>query len=142
MGEDREAEYFFAPTKAKGKKGKKSHKEDAGKGSSIKHNMETFQLFEQLKLEAPLTTADIPPLLETLEKKLEEYKEKVKEWEVKRELIKKKLAEGEDIDELLGEAKKKDKDEKEEAAEEPDKEKKKEKKDDKKEEEEEEADES
>merc|ERR1712050_30411 len=76
--EDRD-EYYFMPT-AKGKKGKT--KKDAGKASStkpIKHNAETFRLFSQLKLNAPITTDEIPDTLEKLEEKLEEYKNKVKE---------------------------------------------------------------
>jgi len=41
-----------------------------------------------------LTTADIPALLEKLEVQLEEYKAKVKEWEDKREDMKKAILDG------------------------------------------------
>merc|ERR1712113_1300946 len=99
--EDREEEYFFAPT-AKGKKGKSKRKTgDEGSSSSkpIKHNAETFRLFEQLKLDAPITTGDIPPTLEKLEAQFEEYKQKVKAWEETREEMKRKILEGADEEE-------------------------------------------
>jgi len=90
--EDRE-EFFFVPTAKK--KGKKSKGSSAAAGSSkpIKHNAETFRLFDQLKLDAPITTDDIPALLEKLEEQLESYKGKVKEWEEKREEMKRKILE-------------------------------------------------
>merc|ERR1712217_955992 len=104
--EDRD-EYYFNPT-SKGKKGKKK---GAGAETSskkpIKHNAETFQLFDKLKLNAPITTDDIPPLLVELEKQLENYKLKVKEWEEKREEQKKKILEG--LDEEEEEEKKEEK---------------------------------
>ena len=57
--EDRD-EFWFAPTKAKGKKGKSGKKDEGGsKSKPIKHNAETFRLFDQLKLDAPITTDDI-----------------------------------------------------------------------------------
>merc|ERR1711976_537580 len=69
--EDRANEFYFAPTKKKGG-AKKSNKpsEDPMK-KSIKHNAETFRLFDTLGLEAPITVADVPALLEKLEKQME-----------------------------------------------------------------------
>jgi len=91
--ENRDEEFYFMPTKAK--KTKSKNKGSAAQsGKSIKHNAETFQLFDKLKLDAPLTTDDIPALLEKLEVQLEEYKAKVKEWEEKREDMKKAILEG------------------------------------------------
>merc|ERR1719350_948301 len=82
--EDRD-EYYFMPT-AKGKKGKSKSKASEEKSSKpIKHNAETFRLFSQLGLNAPITTDDIPDTMAKLEAKLEEYKKKVKEWEVTRD---------------------------------------------------------
>merc|ERR1712106_799116 len=53
---DRDQEYYYAPTK-KGKAAKKA--KGAGEDKSkkpIKHNAETFKLFDSLKLDAPITT--------------------------------------------------------------------------------------
>jgi len=74
----KEEEYYFAPTKAKkgGKSNKKGGKSEGG-SKPIRHNAETFRLFDQLKLEAPITTDDIPSTLEKLEAQLDGYKEKV-----------------------------------------------------------------
>jgi len=88
---DRDEEFYFAPTK--GKKASKA-KKSADTGKSIKHNAETFRLFDQLKLDAPLSTDDVPPLVEKLEAQLEDYQAKVKEWEAKREDMKKAILEG------------------------------------------------
>jgi len=87
---DQEEEYFVKPKKGKKAKGGASD----GKATSIKHSAETFQLFSQLKLDAPITTADIPDLLEKLNAQLESYKAKVKEWEEKRDSLKKAILEG------------------------------------------------
>ncbi|CAE8682702.1 unnamed protein product [Polarella glacialis] len=98
--EDREEEFFFAPTK--GKKAKAAaKKEEAGpeKAKPIKHNAETFILFDKLKLDAPITTADVPALVEKLEAQYEEYKLKVAEWEEKREDLKKAIMEGMAVEE-------------------------------------------
>merc|ERR1712048_212677 len=105
--EDRDEEYFFAPTK--GKKGESKAKADKSEGSSkpIKHNAETFRLFDQLKLDAPITTNDIPALLVKLEEQLEMYKEKVKEWEEKRDEMKRKIL----VDGILPEDEEKEKEE-------------------------------
>merc|ERR1719215_1769149 len=95
--EDRE-EFYFAPTgKGKKKSGKKSKAEGAAK--PIKHNAETFRLFDKLKLEAPITTDDVPSRLEQLEQKLEDFQQKVKKWEETREERKMKILAGEDYKE-------------------------------------------
>merc|ERR1712072_247489 len=90
--EDREEEFYFAATKKKSAKGKKT-KEDTKK--TIKHDAATFKLFDQLKLDAPLSTDEIPDLIEKLEKQLEDYNEKVKVWERNREEMKRKILAGE-----------------------------------------------
>merc|ERR1711920_625486 len=96
--EDRDEEYYYAPT-AKGKKskGKKGAKADGSSGKPIKHNAETFRLFDQLKLNAPITTDEVPPLLEQLQEKLADYQQKVKVWEETKEEQKKKILAGIDI---------------------------------------------
>merc|ERR1712190_210700 len=78
--EDRD-EFYFVPTAKKKGKSKKSGKgEDGVAKKPIKHNAETFRLFDQLKLDAPITTDDIPMTLEKLEEQLDMYREKVKDW--------------------------------------------------------------
>merc|ERR1712187_1054714 len=74
----REDEWFFTPTVKKGKGAKKAKGAEAGetKTKPIKHNAETFQLFDKLKLDAPITTADTPALLEKLNAQMEEYQGK------------------------------------------------------------------
>merc|ERR1712014_338061 len=104
--EDRE-EFYLEPT-ARGKKSKSKAKKDEGSTKPIKHNAETFQLFDKLKLDAPITTDDVPALLEKLEEKLADYKEKVKEWEAKREEMKAKILAGEDVEEEKAEEKAED----------------------------------
>merc|ERR1719198_1732450 len=88
----RDEEFFFAPT-AKGKKGKSNKHKEKSSSKPIKHNAETFTLFAKLKLDAPITTEEIPDLLEKLEAQLEDYKTKVSEWEEKREEMKRKILE-------------------------------------------------
>merc|ERR1711972_936003 len=61
-----EDEFFMMPSKQKKSKGKKSAKAE-GSAKPIKHNAETFRLFDQLKLDAPITTDEVPALLEKLE---------------------------------------------------------------------------
>merc|ERR1712217_599974 len=92
--EDRADEWYFCPTKKKGgaKQGKKSN-DDVSK-KPIKHNAETFKLFDTLGLEAPITVADATPLLEKLEKQMEVYQEKVQAWEDHKEEMKRKIQEG------------------------------------------------
>merc|ERR1712054_327951 len=55
--EKRAEEFYYAPTK-KGKKGKSAKSSEAdGSKKPIKHNAETFKLFDSLKLDPPLTVA-------------------------------------------------------------------------------------
>merc|ERR1712232_814771 len=94
--EERE-EFYLEPT-ARGKKSKSKAKKDEGsesKAKPIKHNAETFQLFDKLKLDAPITTEDVPALLEKLEVKLVDFNTKVKNWEVNREDLKERILAGE-----------------------------------------------
>merc|ERR1712048_652314 len=92
--EDRDL-FYYEPT-ARGKKGKsKAKKEESSeKAKPIKHNAETFNLFDKLKLDAPITTDDVPALLEKLDAKLKEYNEKVAEWEKKKEDMKARILAG------------------------------------------------
>merc|ERR1711953_550331 len=92
--EDRADEWYFCPTKKKGgaKKGKASGDESK---KPIKHNAETFKLFDTLGLEAPITVADAAPLLEKLDKQMESYQEKVQAWEDHKEEMKRKIVDGE-----------------------------------------------
>jgi len=107
----REEEFFFAPTAKK--KGGKNKSKDKASSKPIKHNAETFKLFASLKLDAPITTQQIPELLEKLEAQLEDYQSKVKVWEEKREEMKRKILEEgiitkEDSDDEKGADEKKD----------------------------------
>lgn len=108
-------EYYFVPT-SKGKKGKTKAKGGKAEGSSkpIKHNAETFRLFDQLKVDAPITTDDIPDTLEKLEAQLEDYKEKVKKWEATRDEKKRKILEGAEVEEVKEEEPKEEEETKEE----------------------------
>merc|ERR1712050_606708 len=74
--EDRAEEWYVCPTKKKGvpKRGKASGNESK---KPIKHNAGTFKLFDTLGLDPPITEADVPPLLEKLDKQMETYQEKV-----------------------------------------------------------------
>merc|ERR1719174_3613666 len=93
--ENRDEEFFFAPTKAGKKKGKKGHDKAEEKSSgAIKHNMETFHLFSQLKLDAPLLTSDIPATIDKLGEMMEGFKDKVKAWEAKRDAARERIAQG------------------------------------------------
>merc|ERR1712194_38506 len=95
---DREEEMYYVATKAK-KKGKSNRNSGGKEGGAkpIKHNAVTFKLFDQLKLNAPTTTDDIPALLEKLEEQLAGFQEKVKEWELSRDEMKAKILAGEDV---------------------------------------------
>merc|ERR1712183_403807 len=80
---------------------------------------ETFQLFDKLKLDAPLNTDDVPALLVKLEEKLVEFNGKVKKWEEQREDLKERILAGEataedDKDEAKEEEKEEDKEEEKE----------------------------
>merc|ERR1719460_1014461 len=86
---------MIAPTK-KGKAGKKkggAGPDDKSK-KPIKHNAETFKLFDSLKLDAPITVAEIPALLEKLDEQKDMYEKKVQEWRDNKEDMKKKIKEG------------------------------------------------
>merc|ERR1712232_180945 len=127
--EDRADEWYFCPTKKKG--GAKKDKAASGDVSKkpIKHNAETFKLFDTLGLEAPITVADATPLLEKLEKQMEIYQEKVQAWEDHKEEMKRKIQDGEvTYDELVKdgkgeEAAEEEKEEEKEAEEEKEEEK-------------------
>merc|ERR1712050_38361 len=99
--EDRADEWYFCPTKKKGapKKGKASGDDSAKK--PIKHNAETFKLFDTLGLEAPITVADVPPLLEKLEKQITACQEKVDAWEAQKEEMKQKILDGSRYEDLV-----------------------------------------
>merc|ERR1719444_265997 len=97
--EDREEEFYYVPTAKKKSKSKNKGGKAEGSAKPIKHNAETFRLFDQLKLDAPITTADIPATLEKLEAQLESYKAKVKVWEEKRDEMKQKILAGEEVKE-------------------------------------------
>merc|ERR1712203_871113 len=88
-----EDEFFMMPSKGKKSKSKKGGKAE-GSAKPIKHNAETFRLFDQLKLDAPITTDEVPALLEKLEAQLTDYQEKVKVWEATKEEQKRKILEG------------------------------------------------
>merc|ERR1711865_326029 len=138
---DRDNEMYYAATK-KGKSAKKA--KGAGEDKSkkpIKHNAETFKLFDSLKLDAPITTADIPALLTKLEEQRLGFEAKVKEWEENKEEMKRKIKEGiitaEDLEpkeEVKAEEKEAEKEEEKEEEEE-EKEKEEEKEEEEKEEE-------
>jgi len=96
---DREEEFYYAPTAKKKSKSKKGGAKEGASAKPIKHNAETFKLFDQLKLSAPITTEDIPALLEKLTEQLEDYNQKVKKWEINRDEKKKQIMEGKNVDE-------------------------------------------
>merc|ERR1712113_599804 len=113
-------EYYLAPS-AKGKKskGKKGTKAEGSSAKPIKHNAETFRLFDQLKLNAPITTDEVPALLTKLEEQLADYQNKVKVWEATKEEKKRKILEGtQDEDAEEEPAKEEEKEAKEEEKEE------------------------
>merc|ERR1712176_1129386 len=93
--EARDEEFFFAPTKkskAAKARGQKSNDEPSKK--AIKHNAETFKLFDALKVEAPITVADVPAVLEKLEKEMVVCQEKLDAWEAQKEEMKQKILDG------------------------------------------------
>merc|ERR1719181_875154 len=103
--ESRAEEMYYVPTrKGKAAKRKGAGGEDGGK-KPIKHNAETFKLFDSLKLDAPITTADIPALLEKLAEQKAMYEGKVKKWENEREEMKRKIKAGEVDEEVKAEEK-------------------------------------
>jgi uncharacterized coiled-coil DUF342 family protein len=115
--ESRDEEFFFAPTKKKAQKKGKAAGDDTSK-KPIKHNAETFKLFDTLGLEAPITVADVSPLLERLEKQIEDCQAKVESWEAQKEEMKQKILEGTSYDDLVKGDQAEKEDEKEEDKEE------------------------
>merc|ERR1712110_1252224 len=104
-------EFYLEPT-ASGKKSKTKAKKDESATKPIKHNAETFQLFDKLKLDVPITTDDVPALLEKLDAKLVEFNDKVKNWERDRENLKERILAGEaTADDDKADAKEEDKEE-------------------------------
>merc|ERR1712194_586619 len=95
---DERDEFWFEPTKAKKSKGSKTKGKEAGSAKPIKHNAVTFKLFDQLKLDAPITLDDIPPTLEKLEAALVMYEAKVAVWEKTKEERKAKILAGEEVE--------------------------------------------
>merc|ERR1711957_461078 len=83
--------FYYAPTKGKKSKAKAAKPEGV---KPIKHNALTFSLFDKLKLDAPITTADVPALLVKLEDQYEGYKQKVTQWVEKRDDLKRQILEG------------------------------------------------
>jgi len=99
MGKKEERdEFWFEPTKAKKSKGSKTKGKEAGSAKPIKHNAATFKLFDQLKLDAPITLNDIPPTLEKLEAQLVKYEAKVADWEKTKEERKAKILAGGEVE--------------------------------------------
>merc|ERR1719272_2272222 len=92
--DDRNEEMYFAPTKGKKSKKGAGAKDGKGSGTNIKHNVETFKLFDMLKIDAPVSTEDIPAVVEKLEAQMVDYQEKVKHWELNREAMKQKIIDG------------------------------------------------
>lgn len=62
--------------KKKVKKEKKVKKDD-----KIKHTVESLKMFSQFNVSPPLTTEDIPPIVEKLQEQLEIFMKEVKVWE-------------------------------------------------------------
>lgn len=90
----RDEEMYFEPLK-KGKKGKgpKKVSEEKAATKAINHNAMTFKFFDELKIDAPLTVADIPKTIEILNAQYADYELKVEEWKEKREQRKKVILE-------------------------------------------------
>jgi len=95
----KDEEFYYAPTRKP--KASKNKNKAPGAGSTakpIKHNAETFKLFASLKIDAPITTDDIPATLEKLESEMATFQGKIKEWEHKRDERKAKIMAGEKIE--------------------------------------------
>lgn len=78
----RDEEMFFVGSK--GKKGKKNKTKETGqkaKAKGITHTAATFQMFSQLKVPAPMTVDEIPGVIVKLNAALDEYKDKIADWE-------------------------------------------------------------
>jgi len=94
----RDEEFYYLPTR-KAKATKAKGKKEGGSAKPIKHNAETFKLFASLKIDAPITTDDIPPTLVKLEAEMATFAAKIKEWELKRDERKAKIMAGESVEE-------------------------------------------
>jgi len=93
---DERDEFWFEPTKGKKNKGSKPKEEKKGSSKPIKHSAQTFKLFDQLKLDAPITLDDIPAILEKLDAKLQHFQKKVADWERTKEERKAKILAGDE----------------------------------------------
>merc|ERR1711988_915365 len=112
--EARDEEFFFAPTKkSKAAKARGQRSNDDASKKAIKHNAETFKLFDSLKVEAPITVADVPAVLERLEKEKVTCQEKIDAWEAQKEEMKQKILDGATYADLEGEVAKDKEEEKE-----------------------------
>lgn len=77
---DRDEEFYMAASKKKGL----TKKNKAAPSQTIKHDAWTFQQFDALKIKAPNTSKEIPDTLSQLQTQLDDYKEKIAEWERKK----------------------------------------------------------
>lgn len=84
--------YFVATKKNKAAKKAKAA------ATQIRHNAVTFKLFKELDLDAPITTDDIPAIIEQLEKKTKYYEDQLAEWEATRDAKKAAILAGDDSD--------------------------------------------
>lgn len=75
---DRDEECFYVNPKKKG-----PHKKNKAKSTVIKHNAETFRLFDALKVKAPSSVDQIPDTLTQLQEQLDKYNGLVAEWQRK-----------------------------------------------------------
>lgn len=78
---DRDSEMYFSATK------KKNLRKKGGldkKAVAIKHNAETLQMFEKMKLSPPMTTLDLEPCLAKLQTEMDKVNDKVHAWEKER----------------------------------------------------------
>merc|ERR1711957_1136496 len=93
---DRADEEFLVPSKAKGKKGKKQGGVDAGAAAKqkIKLNMENFGDWAFLGLDPPMYVSDLAELVTKLEEKKQHFEQKVNDWELNKEEMKRKILEG------------------------------------------------
>lgn len=89
-------EEFYCFNKKKGKKKESKPEEKKKSGNVIKHNGHTFALFEQLKMDMPITLDDIPQTLTVLNEKLEECEALTKKFEDEKEEMKQKILDGSD----------------------------------------------
>jgi len=80
----RDKEYLMAPIKPLRNEGKVSKKKTKIEGAqAIRHDVRTLALFDDLQLEAPFSTEDLPATVAKLEERLAERMERIAEWEAK-----------------------------------------------------------